>query len=444
MIEPRKLTKTGRLIVLLFGSVAAAMLSYLGIRSALAEHYSHQGTLAGYRKAVQLEPENAKNWYLLGRYLRLELEHPDPEGAVRAFKMSLSLDPRSARTWLELASVYEDEESLDAAREAFTHAKVAYPRSAEVAWQYGNFLLRSGEMQTALPEIHQAVQEDPSLGLPAFSALRRFEPDIDSILSRDLPHIPSVYLDILWGSYYDGPTDVSLKVWSLLFDLFKTAPQDVVPEGHFQHTNETLFALVDKLILKGPIIEAQRVWGEVVIFLHIPRPNDPAGSLVWDGGFETDITGGGLSWRTPRLGSVVRYSRNTKHSGQRSLQVRFDGKGNVDFHDVCQFVLVSPEVDYEFSAWLRTDTLTTNSGIFLRLNTPFNDAIGAATPQITGTIPWTRFNIAWKATRDVHIAQICLVRLQSQKLDNRISGSVWLDDVALVPRFRGQPPHNGP
>jgi tetratricopeptide (TPR) repeat protein len=438
------LTNTRRLLVLVFASVTAAMLSYLGIRNALAVHYSDQGTLEGYQRAIHLEPKNAQNWYLLGRYLRLELNHPDPKGAVRALKMSLALDPRSARTWLELASVYEGEGSLYAAREAFTHAKVAYPRSAEVSWQYGNFLLRAGETQTAVPEIYQAVQEDPSLGLPAFSTLRRFEPDIDSVLNRDLPRIPTIYLDILWGSYYDGPTNVSLKVWNLLFELRKTMPQSPVPEGHFQHTGETLFSLVDKLILKGPISEAQRVWNEVLTFLDIPRPNDPPGSLVWDGGFETDVTGGGFSWRMPPLGPVVRYSQNTKHSGKRSLQVRFDGKRNVDFHDVCQFVSVSPEVDYDLSAWLRTDTLTTNSGIFLRLNTPFNDAIGATTPEVTGTIPWTRFNVEWKAARDVHIAQICLVRLQSQKLDNKISGSVWLDDVALVPRFRGQAASNSP
>jgi tetratricopeptide (TPR) repeat protein len=441
IIEPRTLTKTGRLIILVFASVAAAILSYLGIRNALAEHYSDQGTLAGYRRAVQLEPQNAKNWYLLGRYLRLELEHPDSKVAVRALKMSLSLDPRSARTWLELASVYEDEGSLDAAREAFIRAKNAYPRSAEVAWRYGNFLLRTGEAQTAVTEIYQAVQEDPKFGLEAFSALQRLEPNIDSVLNRDLPHIPSVYLDILWGLYDYPPTDVPLKVWSLLFELRKTIPQGQVPEGHFQQTRQTLFSLVDKLIRNGPISEAGRVWGEVLMFLHIPQPNDPPDSLVWDGGFETDITGGGFSWRLPALGSMVRYDRDTKQSGKRSLRVRFDGKRNVDFHDVCQFILVSPQVEYDFSAWLRTDAITTNNGIFLRLNTPFNDATGAITPQVTGTIPWTRFNIQWKATSNVHVLEVCLVRLPSQKLDNRISGSVWLDDVALVPRFRGP---NGP
>ena len=431
-------TKTGKLILLVFASVSAVMLSYLGIRNALAVHYSEQGTLAGYKRAVQLEPENAENWYLLGHALRLEFEHPDPEGAVRALRMSLSLNPRSANTWLELASVYEGEGSLDRARQAFIRAKAAYPRSAKVAWQYGNFLLRAGDTHTGAAEIHQAVQEDPNFGLQAFTVLHRFEPDVDSVLDRDLPHIASVYLDILWGSYYDSGTDASLKVWNQLFELGKTEPQAAVPEGHFQHTSRTLFSLVDKLILKGPVSEAQRVWDQVLTYLHVPRPNDPQGSLVWDGGFETDVSGGGFSWRMPSLGSTVRYDRNTKHSGERSLRVRFDGKKNVDFHDVCQYTLVSPGVDYDFSAWLRTEAITTSNGIFLRLNTPFNETIGATTPQVTGSTPWTRFNIEWKAARDVHVLQICLVRLPSQKLDNGISGSVWLDDVELVPRFRGR------
>jgi len=81
--------------------------------------------------------------------------------------------------------------------------------------------------------------------------------------------------------------------------------------------------------------------------------------------------------------------------------------------------LVSPEVDYELSAWLRTDTLTTQiSGIFLRLNTPFNDAIGAAT--LRSRVQFLdALQYCMETTRDVHIAQICLVRLQDQKLDNK-------------------------
>jgi len=61
----------------------------------------------------------------------------------------------------------------------------------------------------------------------------------------------------------DGPTDVSLKVWSLLFDLLKQHLKDVVPEGHFQHTNETHSRSWTNSFSKDPSLKPQRVVGEV-------------------------------------------------------------------------------------------------------------------------------------------------------------------------------------
>jgi len=64
------------------------MLSYLGIRNALAEPLLGPRLRSrGYRKRVQPRTRKRKELVFLGRHLRLELEHPDQEGAVRALKM---------------------------------------------------------------------------------------------------------------------------------------------------------------------------------------------------------------------------------------------------------------------------------------------------------------------------------------------------------------------
>jgi hypothetical protein len=68
----------------------------------------------------------------------------------------------------------------------------------------------------------------------------------------------------------------------------------------------------------------QRVfaWEEGLALMNISKPNDPPGSLIGDGGFETDV---------------------------------IDGEHNLDFQAICHLVVVNPETSYEFSAWLRTD-----------------------------------------------------------------------------------------
>src|SRR2546422_3160818 len=73
----------------------AAPLSYFSLRSAWAEHLAESGTREALERATQLEPGDARNWYLLGRDFQYNLEAPDNARAIAAYRRALSLDPRS-------------------------------------------------------------------------------------------------------------------------------------------------------------------------------------------------------------------------------------------------------------------------------------------------------------------------------------------------------------
>src|SRR5467141_3585834 len=89
-----------RLAVALLALALAATLAYSSIRNARAAHQASLGTRQGYEAAARLEPDNAENWYLLGRYWQYTLDEPDPRRAVQNYRHSLSLNPRSANAWL--------------------------------------------------------------------------------------------------------------------------------------------------------------------------------------------------------------------------------------------------------------------------------------------------------------------------------------------------------
>jgi hypothetical protein len=95
--------------------------------------------------------------------------------------------------------------------------------------------------------------------------------------------------------------------------------------------------------------------------------------------------------------------------------------------------VVEPGTTYDFSAWLRTDNITTDRGISLHLSTPQNREPEVGTAELTGTHPWTKVGFRWKAAEDVRLVQICLVRPPSYNLYNTIAGTAWVDDVQLVP-----------
>src|SRR6266404_2116067 len=204
--------------------LVAALLSYFSVRNARADHFAGLQTRQALERAAELEPGDARNWYLLGRYWQFHLEDSDAQKAIGAYKTAVSVDPGSTVSWLGLGSAYESAGDLARAREAFLQAKKTYPLSAEAAWQYGNFLLRQAEFEAAFAEMRRAVESDPKRGAEAFSRAFRAEPDVDRILNRVLPPVRDVYFDVIGDQIADGHTENALKVWDRLVTIHPRLP----------------------------------------------------------------------------------------------------------------------------------------------------------------------------------------------------------------------------
>src|SRR5947209_18356462 len=127
-------TQRGLLVVASFA--IALILSYFSIRNAFAVHYAGLQNAESLERATRLEPADPRNWYLLGRYWQYNLEDPDAARAMRSYLSALSLNPGSSDTWLDLATAYESDAKLVAARDAFLPARQAYPLSCAVSWRY--------------------------------------------------------------------------------------------------------------------------------------------------------------------------------------------------------------------------------------------------------------------------------------------------------------------
>jgi tetratricopeptide (TPR) repeat protein len=408
-----------RLLLVAMAFLFAVALSFFGIRAALAAHYVSLNTRAGFQTALRLEPNDPDMWYFLGRYWQFDPVEADTGRAIRAYRTSLGLNPLSAGTWLDLASAYETVGDIDAARKAFLEAKHLYPASPEVPWRYANFLLRQNELESAFPELHRAIEENPQLGGEAVRICRHVEPDFNQILYRVLPSNAEAYLTVVGELTYEADTTDALKVWSKLLVLHPTL-----------HSSEVI-QFVDRLLRGQQTSEAARVWRQAVTLMDLPKMDDPAGSLIWDGGFETDVIGGGLAWRWEQHQStVIRYDHNVMHSGLRALRLDFDQKNISGFVDVCQLVVVAPKTAYEFSAWLRTKDMAKAGGIFFRLAIQGLQASPVfESTKLLGTNEWTKVSMPLTSPAESRLAQVCLER--SRAYDQH-HGTTWVDDVSLL------------
>jgi hypothetical protein len=413
-------TSAERLVVLGAAILAAAFLCFFSVRVAWAAHFAGLGTASGLERATRLEPDNSEYWFELGRYWQYNLENSDNQKAIAAYQQALRHDPYSADAYINLATAYEGEGDVAAARENFLKAKKAYPVSAEVSWRIGNFFLRQGELDQAFEEIRESVQADPSRGAEAFSRCLRVEPNIKTVLDRALPRSPLVYLDVVHDLSAEGRTTEALIVWDRIVALHPDLSlQEVQP-------------LLDALRGKREYPEAAAVWKQAVEFAGLGNLGDPAGSVLWDGGFESGIGNFGYAWTFASNLHGVQVQRDVreKHTGAYSLRLTFDGKSDVNFDGVCHTVPVTPLASYQFTAWVQTRDLTSDEGVRFRLR---GAGAAALTPETHGTQAWTQIEFPWTADANSHEAQVCIVRLPSDQPDNRIRGTAWIDDVALVP-----------
>jgi hypothetical protein len=161
----------------------------------------------------------------------------------------------------------------------------------------------------------------------------------------------------------------------------------------------------------------------------------PKNSMVWDGGFESDVIGEAYAWRFARTSrsAQIGFDTQERYSGKRSLRVSFDGSSDVAFYDVCQTVPVEAGTAYELSAWMKSKDLTTDQGVRIELRPGIPGQTGAITADVRGTQPWTRFAAVWPGAKENQETQICLRRDASDQEDNKIRGTAWVDDVALTP-----------
>jgi hypothetical protein len=253
----------------------------------------------------------------------------------------------------------------------------------------------------------------------------RFEPDVHAVLERVLPHSQAAYISVISALSEQQKTDQALMVWSSLAAL----------HPHLDISDS--YTLLGALIHKGQMAEAQRVWDQALVIGGVQRPPDPPGSLVWDGGFESNIAKGGFTWYYPSFIGGVQVTLDTKekHSGNRSLRLTFNGLRNVDFNDACQYVAVQPSTSYRFSAWVRARDISTDQGVRFGLHSLSESVNSIAwTEDVKGTQPWTEVELPWTSGNGVRELLLCVTRQPSAKFDSKIRGSAWIDDVALVPQ----------
>ena len=363
-----------RRIVLAVSLIVAAMLVFQAGQLWLASRRLDSENIALMERGASLEPGDGSAWDRLGRLRQWDFVDSDLPGAIEDYRKAIREDPLSAHYWMDLASAYEASGDDSRARDAYLRAKSVYPASAEVAFHYGNFLLREQQYPEAFQELQRAVRADPTLLPLAISRTWRSSEDVNELLNSVLPANADAYLQALDFFASIHQAQPALAVWQRLLSLGKPFPLPRV------------FPFFEELIREDRADDARRAWLEALAAAGLPHDETPNHNLVWNGNFAQDFGNGGLDWRwTPLMGVSIEVDSESAPNGSRAIRMDFNGGSNLSLDAPSEYVPVEPNRAYHFHAYMRTEAITTESGMRFSVTDPnHSGALNVLTDNFTG------------------------------------------------------------
>ena len=371
---------------------------------------------------MRWDPANPEYYDALGTLIHLYADRGNSDEIVQLYQNATRLSPHDAQFWADLGAAYDWAGRSNDALDAFEHAQRLFPNSPEINWRLANFYVRAGNAPDALRTLELVLQEDGTAGRRVFTLATNATRDKNALLNM-LPPQPTVFFDYLDFLVERGDIAGAELVWDRVLQL--GLPFDL----------RLAFPYVDALIQHAELGQMSKVWSALAQRFPAQVQLTVHGSnLVTNGGFESEILNGGLDWRVfPIEGAVVSLDSVGVLEGAHALRITFDGSRNLDYGHVFQYVPVQPKTRYRFSSHMRVQGITTDSGLRLQVCDAYNMGnIFVTSENLVGTSGWSEQHAEFTTFVDTRLLLVRVIRPASDKLDNQIAGTAWIDDIRLT------------
>lgn len=334
----------------------------------------------------------------------------DSSGAAARLTKALRADPASPERWADLADAFVEGDKQALAQFCIDRAVAAAPGMPHIRFRAANLSFRLSDTRRGLHESAAALQLSADYSASVFQTWHRLGGGPVNVFRDAAPHPQAARDYFVWLTTAADRAEVA-EVWKLL--------------GKSAGERETL-AYIDYLVAQRDYTTAS------VLEANLPRPD---GNLLHDGGFEnlheTASGTSGAGWHVDPMAAIsVVPDTSMFRSGHTSLRVRFGGT-NPEYRNVTQR-LVLPQGVYKLTALLKTQDITSDQGISIRLADIDDDHHFSTTEAITGSQPWRKVESVFRVGPGSRLVGVSLSRRASWAFDVPLSGTVWADDVRLV------------
>lgn len=334
-----------------------------------------------------------------------------PEAAATTISTAASQYPLDATQWLDIARIRTE---LDVANidRALDKARATQPLNREALWRAAQIALRTGNADLAERKLRQWLAMYPrDTGRALFIGARWIE-DPGELIDRMLPAGHEFLIEAMSVARRQRNVRLGTAVW----DKLERSPG----------LDDRMFTDYASLLLDaGEIGRALELWAE--------RDPEFDGHGIANGRFSRPVGPGvGLNWRINRAPPSVDIQRDSRlaFSDPASLRISFNGKENVSLSlPTIQFPVEAGQL-YRLTGMWRADGLTTRSLPYFDLRA--GDVAGRARVPVQ-QFDWESWSIEFEAPADARLATLVLRRDRTNAFDRNIDGTLWIDDVRLVP-----------
>jgi tetratricopeptide (TPR) repeat protein len=368
------------------------------------------------KRASDLLPGNAEIPHAIG--LQLLLANENSGDAIAYLRRAAVTNPNSARYWFDLASAYQVDGNVQGETTALQAAINAEPNDPDTLVEAGMHELVSADPTHAFRMFRRALQSGSRTASAILPACWRATGDARLILSQVLPANPALQLEFLRFLAERNETKAAAEAWDVLLGA---------KSSRFEP--QLGFFYLDYLVREHDPRGFERAWRRLAGTSSSLMPYLPSDNLIVNGGFELPMLNAGLDWRHEAAPDVeVGIDSREAHAGSHSLYLSYNGSPVYDagWHEL---VPVQPNTHYAFSAWVKSENITSSSGPRLAIVDAYSGANLLLSGDVLDSHDWYQITGELRVPSETEMASVKFIRAPA---NTGIRGKLWVDDLKLL------------
>ena len=332
----------------------------------------------------------------------------DLSGAEILLQNALKVNTVYVPAWLSLVELYNDRGEKDRAGKVLDYADTLTQGIKRWRWDKALVAYQTGRIEMLPEELGYIINEIPgksrndALQL-AFSLWGDPDTILQNVGRRSIIHLFNY-------SVQQKLPEQALYYWQ------------IIEETGVQWSEREVLNFLDMLMSAGELSQAATIW----------RTHFNPEHLFYNGDFSKKIMQRAFGWRIGKdKGFSMRLIPDHRESDSNSAEFHFKGWDNIHFHHLTQVVPLQGGKRYRLSAEMRSKKLTTDQRPYIEVYGYKCDAPRTNSEMVLAEQDWTshflEFDVPWTCSAMV----VRLRRAESLHLDNKLSGKLWVRNIAI-------------